>query len=150
MRVKKKMVGSKMLESELFRFASKFLLLISLFVVVFYFVFPYYRIGLRRIVDLLFGLVGVEVQYSESVKLGFMPYVSLSALILATPRKGLKEKLIVIMFSSLLFFFIDIVFSILQISFASVGQSILLFQELLIISLPIIIWWYFSYSIFKN
>jgi hypothetical protein len=82
--------------------------------------------------------------------LDFMPYVSLSALILATPKKNMKEKLKIILVAFVLFFFIDVVFSIVQILLPSYSKEILLVQELLVISLPIIIWWPFGSPVFKT
>ena len=137
------------IKSELVRFAIMFSVLVVLLLVIFYFIFPYYRIGLKYVVLGLFSLFGIKANM-QSVMLDYMPYVSLSALVLATPRKGLKEKLKTIMFASIFFFFIDIIFSIIQISIPTYSKDILLIQELLVISLPIIIWWYFAHLIFKN
>lgn len=137
------------IKNELVRFALMFSILIMIFLVIFYFTFPYYRVALRYVVDGLFGLVGMDVQYPERVMLDFMPYVSLSALILATPKRALKEKIKFVILVSILFFFIDVMFSILQISFSVYGSQILLVQEFLVISLPIVFWWYFSHSVFS-
>jgi len=138
------------IKNELAWFALMFCVVTVVLLVVFYFVFPYYRIGLRYAVDGLFAVLGVRVRYPQSVMLDFMPYVSLTALILATPRKNLRPKIKIIIAASLLFFFVDIVFSILQILVSAYAKEILLVQELLVLSLPIVVWWSFAGSIFTS
>ena len=52
--------------------------------------FPYYRQFLKDSIGLFSDVT--DLHTSESIHLTFMPYVSLSALILATPRRTMKEK----------------------------------------------------------
>ena len=117
-------------------FALKFAAIAAILLLVFHFVFPYYRMLLMAVAGALSD--AADVRTPGMILLTFMPYVSLSALILATPKRTKKEKTKFILLMFGLFFLIDISFSIAQI-FVQSG-AIPVFQEYFTIAMPIVIW----------
>jgi hypothetical protein len=80
---------------------------------------------------------------SDRIYLTFMPYVSLTALVLATPNRKMKEKAKFIAAIFALFYVIDMSFSVVQILLQDTGimyYHVLLVQDFLTIALPIVIW----------
>lgn len=132
---------------ELINFAIKFSLAAAVLLTIFYFVFPYYRTALRYSIGIFYDVT--KLQSTNSILLTFMPYVSLSALIIATPKRTAKEKIKFIILVFALFYIIDFSFLIIQI--LSQGTSIqyyhiLVVQDFLTIALPIVFWFLLDYK----
>jgi len=132
---------------ELINFAIKFSLAAAVLLAIFYFVFPYYRIVLRYSIGIFYDVT--KLQSTNSIFLTFMPYVSLSALIIATPKRTVKEKVKFIVLVFALFYIIDISFLMIQI--LSQGTSIqyyhiLVVQDFFTLALPIVLWFLLDYK----
>jgi hypothetical protein len=131
----------------LIRFALKFAVIAAVLLAVFYFVFPYYRLVLGYVVGIFYDVT--KLRSSERIFLTFMPYVSLTALILATPKRNFKEKIKFIALTFVLFYIIDIFFLIVQILLQGTSikyYHILIVQDFLTIALPIAIWFLLDYK----
>lgn len=136
-----------MKKDSLIYFALKFSVIAAVLLLAFYFVFPYYRQVLIYSIRVFFN--AKDVQPSTKVFITVMPYVSLSALILATPKRTAREKIKFIVLIFVLFYFIDVFFSILQIFLQNTSikyYHILTVQDFFTISLPIVFWFLFSYK----
>jgi len=132
---------------KLINFAIRFSIIAAVLLAIFHFTFPYYRLALNYSVGIFSR--AANLHYSSSIFLTFMPYVSLSALILATPKRTAKEKMKFIILIFALFYIIDISFAIIQI--LSQGTPIkyyhiLVVQDFFTIALPIAFWLAFSYK----
>lgn len=122
-------------------FALKFSIIALVLLAIFYFVFPYYRLALRYSIGVFYKVT--SLQPSSKIFIVVMPYVSLSALILATPKRTTREKIKFMLFIFALFYIIDFLFIIIQI--LSEGTTIqyyhiLVAQDFFTIALPIVIW----------
>jgi hypothetical protein len=128
-------------------FAMKFSIIAAILLAIFYFIFPYYSLALRYSIGIFSNVA--NLRSSSSVFLTFMPYVSLSALILATPKRTIKEKTKFIILIFALFFIIDFSFSIIQILLQNTPVKyyhILVVQDFFTIALPIVFWFLLSYK----
>jgi len=128
-------------------FAIKFSIIAAILLTIFYFIFPYYALALKYSVGIFSNVT--NLRSSNSIFLTFMPYVSLSALILATPKRTIKEKTKFIILIFALFYVIDISFSIIQILLQGTPikyYHILVVQDFFTIALPIIFWFLLSYK----
>jgi len=128
-------------------FAIKFSIAAAILLVIFYFVFPYYVIALRDSVGIFSDVT--NMRSSSSIFLTFMPYVSLSALILATPKKTLKDKIKFVVLIFALFYVIDVSFAIIQILAQGTAiqyYQILVVQDFFTIALPIVFWFLLDYK----
>jgi len=128
-------------------FAVRFCIAAAILLAIFNFGFPYYRILVKESVGIFSDVTNLRT--SERIFLTFMPYVSLSALILATPKRTLKEKIKFVILIFALFYFIDVSFAIIQI--LSQGTDIqyyyiLVVQDFFTIALPIVFWFLLSYK----
>ncbi|MBS3052036.1 MAG: hypothetical protein J4428_01535 [Candidatus Aenigmarchaeota archaeon] len=131
----------------LIRFAVKFSLITAILLVIFHFTFPYYRLALNYTIGVFSHITNLQI--SSRIILTFMPYVSLSALILATPKKTVKEKIKFVVLIFALFYLIDISFAIIQILLQNTPikyYHVLVVQNFFTISLPIIFWFVFDRS----
>jgi hypothetical protein len=126
-------------DREMIKFGVYFLVAATVLFVIFNFVFPYYRMGLEDAIKFLVG----SSQISGKVTLTYMPFVAVIALILATPKQSLKIKAKYVFMILVLFFAIDVGFSIAQVLIpAAVIQTyqLLLMQDFLTLLLPIVFW----------
>ena len=131
----------------LIRFAVKFSLITAILLVIFHFTFPYYRLALNYTIGVFSHITNLQI--SIKIILTFMPYVSLSALILATPKKTVKEKIKFVVLIFALFYLIYISFAIIQILLQNTPikyYHVLVVQNFFTISLPIIFWFVFDRS----
>lgn len=136
-----------MKKDSLVYFAIRFSITAAVLLVIFYFVFPYYTLALRYTIALFSN--AVNLRPSEKVFVTVMPYVSLAALILATPKRTVKEKIKFIILIFVSFYFIDIFFSILQILLQGTSieyYHILVVQDFFTIALPIVFWFMLDYK----
>lgn len=128
-------------------FAVKFSIAAAVLLTIFYFIFPYYRGALRYSIGIFFDIT--KLQPSNNLFLTSMPYVSLSALIVATPKRTAKEKIMFIILIFALFYIIDISFLIIQILAQGTFiqyYHILVVQDFLTIALPIVFWFLLDYK----
>jgi len=128
-------------------FAIKFSIAAAALLVIFNFTFPYYRFILDYTVSLFFKAANLHP--SDKIFLTFMPYVSLSALILSTPKRTVKEKLKFLVSIFALFYFIDIFFAIVQVLAQGTAikyYHILVVQDFFTIALPIVFWFLLDYK----
>jgi hypothetical protein len=128
-------------------FGIKFAIIAAILLVIFYFVFPYYALALKSSIGIFSK--AANLRSTGDIFLTFMPYVSLSALILATPKRTIKEKAKFIISIFALFFIIDFSFSIIQILLQGTSikyYQILVVQDFFTIALPIVFWFLLSYK----
>jgi len=136
-----------MKKDSLIYFAIKFSIAAAVLLVIFNFTFPYYRFILDYTVSLFFKAANLHP--SDKIFLTFMPYVSLSALILSTPKRTVKEKLKFLVSIFALFYFIDIFFAIVQVLVQGTAikyYHILVVQDFFTIALPIVFWFILDYK----
>jgi hypothetical protein len=136
-----------MKKDSLIYFAIKFSIAAAVLLVIFNFTFPYYRLALDYTVGLFFKATNLHP--SDKIFLTFMPYVSLSALILSTPKRTVKEKLKFLVSIFALFYFIDIFFAIVQVLVQGTAikyYHILVVQDFFTIALPIVFWFILDYK----
>ena len=129
------------IKNDMLPFAMKFCIAAAVLLAVFDLAFPYYRQFLKDSVGLFSDVTNLHT--SERIYLTFMPYVSLSALILATPRRTMKERAKFLAAMLVLFYFIDVSFSVLQIVLKGTAikyYHILVVQDFFTIALPIVFW----------
>lgn len=137
-----------MKKDSLVYFALKFALIAAVLLAIFNFIFPYYRLLLRDSVRMFFNS---DVQFSSRIVLTTMPYISLSALVLATPKVKAREKIKFIVLIFILFYFIDISFALAQVFLQNTSikyYHVLVVQDFFTISLPIVFWFLLSYKDF--
>lgn len=120
-------------------FAIKFAIIAAVLLVVFHFTFPYYKNLVTK--TLLLFLHATKIEYSKA-SLVFMPFVSLFALILATPKTTVKYKIKSLLLVFFVFFFIDVSFSIIQVVLQGSVDSgwILVVQDFFVIASPVVLW----------
>ncbi|MFH0832876.1 MAG: hypothetical protein V1900_04105 [Candidatus Aenigmatarchaeota archaeon] len=127
-------------------FALKFAVIAALLLGIFHVLFPYYLILVMKILTIFSK--GFNIHYS-GVSILIMPFVSLFALILATPKRTVKDKIKYLVLTFFLFFIIDVSSSIIQLLTPSVNHDIvLLFQGFFTIAMPIVVWFLFSHNDF--
>lgn len=134
-------------KNSLVYFALRFSVIAAVLLAIFYFSFPYYRALLRYSVSIFSK--ATDIQLSNNIFLTSMPYVSLSALVLATPKRTVKNKIKFLVLIFLLFFIIDFSFAVVQVLLqgTSIKQyHIVVMQDFFTISLPIVLWLIFSYK----
>jgi hypothetical protein len=134
-------------KNELIYFAIKFCVIAAVLLAIFNFAFPYYRDFVKNSVGLFSDVTSLHT--SDRIYLTFMPYVSLSALVLATPRRSKKDKAKFMALIFALFYLIDVSFSILQIILQGTPikyYHILVVQDFFTIALPIVIWFLLYYK----
>jgi len=128
-------------------FAVRFCIAAAVLLAIFNFTFPYYRLALKYSIGLFSDVTNLHS--SGSIFLTFMPYVSLTALVLATPKNTIKEKMKFLILIFVLFYIIDVSFSIIQIILQGTFikyYHILVVQDFFTIALPIVIWFLLSYK----
>ena len=136
-----------MKKDSLIYFAIKFSVIAAILLVIFYFVFPYYVLALKYSVGIFSDVT--NMRSSSSIFLTFMPYVSLTALVLATPKNTVKEKMKFLMLIFALFYIIDVSFSIIQILLQGTSVKyyhILVVQDFFTIALPVVFWFLLDYK----
>jgi len=136
-----------MKKDSLIYFAIKFSIAAAVLLAIFHFGFPYYRFALRYSVGIFSDVINLHS--SSNIFLTSMPYVSLSALILTTPKRTVKDKAKFLILIFALFYFIDIFFSIIQILLQGTFikyYHILVIQDFLTIALPIVFWFLLDYK----
>jgi len=120
-------------------FAIKFCVIAAVLLVIFHFTFPFYKNLVGDVLKLFSSTVKIEYRKASLV---FMPFVSLFALILSTPKQTIKYRIKSLLIVFAVFFFIDVSFSILQIvlyGFVDVGW-ILVVQDFFVIASPVVLW----------
>lgn len=138
-----------MKKDSLVYFGIKFALIAAILLAIFNFTFPYYKLLLRDSIGIFFN--ASNIQTSNRIVLTTMPYISLSALILATPKIKIGEKIKFIVLIFILFYLIDISFALAQVFLQSTSikyYQILVVQDFFTISLPIVFWFLLSYKDF--
>ena len=121
---------------ELVKFAMYFVIIATALFAAFIFIFPYYRLLLQDIVKIF----AAGVNLPEKISLTFMPFVAVTALVLATPKQSLKMKIKYAALIVAIFFLIDVGFSFAQIFTKLDAKNLLLLQDLLSLMLPIMFW----------
>jgi hypothetical protein len=129
------------MKDSLIYFAVKFCIAAAVLLAVFNFVFPYYRALLNASIGLITSAANLQI--SQNIFLTFMPYVSLSALVVSAPKRSTKEKAKFITLIFALFYLIDVSFSIVQVFAQGTPiryYHVLLVQDFFAIALPVVIW----------
>ena len=129
------------IKNDMLPFAVKFCVAAAVLLAAFDLAFPYYMQLVKDSIGLFSDVTNLHT--SERIYLTFMPYVSLSALIIATPKRTMKEKAKFLAAMLALFYFIDVSFSVLQIVLAGTAikyYHILVVQDFFTIALPIVFW----------
>lgn len=137
-----------------FEFVLEFVAVASIIFLISYYGQDYYSLFLRKVVSSYYSyfkdILSLQPPQQIYSDILLLQEVSFFALILVVPKIDFKRKIKFLIIGTLIFFSMDILFTILEVSFQNSIVWTLLAADFLKIMLPISLWFIFSYNYFAD
>lgn len=135
-------------------FILKFVAVASVIFLISYYSQNYYELFLREVVSSYYGyfknILSLQPPQRVYSDILLLQEVSFFALILVVPKIELKRKIKFLVIGTLIFLSMDILFTLLEVSFQNSYVWTLLAADFLKLALPVSLWFVFSYNYFVD